>query len=251
MFVGDVSEGDIKVVKKINLLSIPSYVILGNHDRGKDKTGETLRKQIRLLNEKYCAWDLKVFNNYINILGGRPCSSGGGYYLSKEVLALYGPITEDDSVKKIIDSYKKAKTDLPLLIISHTGPSGLGSEPNSICGRDWKKPSLDWGDRDLSIAITKIQKERLVDLVVFGHMHNQLNRNLGRREMFVTDRNGTSYLNAAIVPRYTRDASSRIKINFSWVEFKDKKLSHVSQRWYSDNGQLEKENILFEINHKS
>ncbi len=251
MFVGDISEGNIKVIKKINLLSIPSYVILGNHDRGKDKSGWTLLKQIKLLEDKYCAWDLKIFKNDINIIGGRPCSSGGGYYLSKEVLAVYGPIPEDESVKKIINSAKNARKDLPLLMISHTGPSGLGSEPNSICGKDWKKPSSDWGDRDLSTAISNIQKERFVDLVVFGHMHNQLNRNLGFREMFITDKKGTSYLNAAIVPRYDRDVNGRIAINFSWVEFRNKKLSHVSQRWYSSSGTLEKENILYEIKNLS
>ena len=247
LFVGDISEGSIKIVKKINLLSIPSYVILGNHDRGKDKSGEALLKQIRILKEKYCAWDLKIFNNEINILGGRPCSSGGGYYLSKEVSGVYGPITEEDSVNRIINSSKKARNDLPFLIISHTGPSGLGSEPNSICGRDWKIPSLDWGDRDLSTAITKIQKERFVDLVVFGHMHSQLNRNQGLREMFITDKKGTAYLNTAIVPRYKKDEYGKISINFTWVEFKNKKLSHVSQRWYSNNGKIQKENILFEI----
>ncbi len=247
LFVGDISEGSIKIVKKINSLSIPSYVILGNHDRGKDRTGETLLKQIRILKEKYCAWDLKIFNNEINILGGRPCSSGGGYYLSKEVLGVYGPITEEDSVNKIINSSKKARDDLPLLIISHTGPSGLGSDPNSICGMDWKKPSSDWGDRDLSTAITKIQKERFVDLVIFGHMHNQLNRNLGIREMFITDKHGTSYLNTAIVPRYKKVDNGKIFINFSWVEFRNGKLSLVSQRWYNNNGDLVSENILFQI----
>ncbi len=223
-------------------------MILGNHDRGKDKTGETLLKQMKILKDKYCAWDLKIFNNKINILFGRPCSSGGGYYLSKEVLAIYGPINEDESVKKIINSSKKAKNDLPLLLISHTGPSGLGSDPNSICGKDWKIPSSDWGDRDLSTAITKMQKERFVDLVVFGHMHNKLNRNLGSRKMFITDRKGTSYLNTAIVPRYKKNDSGKISINFSWVEFKDNKLSHVSQRWFSNNGDIEKEKILYEIN---
>ena len=40
-------------------------MILGNHDRGKDSTGETLLKQIRVLQEKYCAWDLKIFNKLI------------------------------------------------------------------------------------------------------------------------------------------------------------------------------------------
>ena len=87
LFVGDISDGSVKIIKKINEIKIPTFVILGNHDRGKDSTGETLSKQIRVLGEKYCAWDLKVFNNQINLLSARPCSSGGGYYLSKEVKA--------------------------------------------------------------------------------------------------------------------------------------------------------------------
>ena len=93
LFVGDISDGSVKIIKKINEIKIPTFVILGNHDRGKDSTGETLSKQIRVLGEKYCAWDLKVFNNQINLLSARPCSSGGGYYLSKEVKGVYGPIT--------------------------------------------------------------------------------------------------------------------------------------------------------------
>ena len=110
-----------------------------------------------------------VFDNRINILGGRPCSSGGGYYLSKEILSIYGPLTEFDSAERIIRSSKNAAEDLPLIMIAHSGPSGLGSEPSSICGKDWKSPACDWGDRDLSIALNKIQKKRFVDLVVFGH----------------------------------------------------------------------------------
>ena len=111
---------------------------MGNHDRGKDFSGETLLKQIRVLGEKYCAWDLRVFNNQINILSARPCSSGGGYYLSKEVRGVYGPISEKESVSKMIRGSEKTIKELPLIIISHAGPSGLGSEPGSICGKDWK-----------------------------------------------------------------------------------------------------------------
>ena len=85
LFVGDISDGSVKIIKKINLINIPTFVILGNHDRGKDQSGETLLKQIRVLGEKNCAWDLKIFNNQLNILCARPCSSGGGYYLSNEV----------------------------------------------------------------------------------------------------------------------------------------------------------------------
>ena len=65
--------------------------------------------------------------------------------------------------------------------------------------------------------------------------------------MFITDKKGTSYLNAAIVPRYKRNLNGEIAINFTWVEFNNKKLSLVSQRWYSNDGNFEKENILYEI----
>ena len=52
LFVGYISDGNIKLVKKINNIKIPTFVILGNHDRGKDHSGETLLKQIRVLQEK-------------------------------------------------------------------------------------------------------------------------------------------------------------------------------------------------------
>jgi len=245
LFVGDISDGSVKIIKKIKEIRIPTFVILGNHDRGKDSTGETLSKQIRVLGEKYCAWDLKVFNNQINLLSARPCSSGGGYYLSKEVKGFYGPITEQDSINKIIKCSEKTVEDLPLIIMSHAGPSGLGSEPKSICGKDWKLPSLDWGDRDLSVAISQIQKRRKVDLVIFGHMHNRLKRNLGLREMFKIDSKGTIYFNTAVVPRYKTDEDGKLLINFSWIEFEKKGLSHVSHRWYSESGEIREEDKFF------
>ena len=133
---------------------------------------------------------------------------------------------------------EKTLKDLPLIILSHAGPSGLGSEPDSICGKDWKLPSSDWGDRDLSFAISEIQKKRVIDLVVFGHMHNRLKRNLGLREMFKVDNKGTAYLNTAVVPRYKKNEEGKLFINFSWVEFEGGKLKHVSHRWYSECGEI-------------
>ena len=220
-------------------------MILGNHDRGRDSSGEVLLKQIRVLGEKYCAWDSRVFNNQINLLSARPCSSGGGYYLSKEVRGVYGPISEQESIDKIVLGSEKTIKNIPLIIMSHAGPSGLGSEPGSICGKDWKLPSLDWGDRDLSVAISKIQKKRKVDLVIFGHMHNRLKRNLGLREMFKIDNKGTAYLNTAVVPRYKKDVEGKLLINFSWVEFEEKKLKQVFHRWYSESGEIYEEDKFF------
>ncbi|ABM71961.1 putative transcripton factor [Prochlorococcus marinus str. MIT 9515] len=245
LFVGDISDGNIRIIKKINLINIPTFVILGNHDRGKDSSGETLLKQIRVLQEKYCAWDLKIFNNQLNILSARPCSSGGGYFLSTEVKAVYGPISEQESVNKILKCSEKIVKDLPLIFMSHAGPSGLGSDSSSICGKDWKEPACDWGDRDLAVAISKIQKKRKIDLVIFGHMHNHLKRNKGFRKMFEIDKKGTAYLNSAIVPRYKKNEKGELAVNFSWVEFRGTKLTHISHRWYSELGEILEEEILF------
>ena len=251
LFVGDISDGNIKTIKLVNSIEIPTFVFLGNHDRGKDHSGETLLKQIRILKEKFCGWDLKIFDNKINIIGGRPCSSGGGYFLSKEILNIYGPVTEFDSADRIIKSSKEADEGLPLIMLAHAGPVGLGSEANSICGKDWKSPACDWGDRDLAIALNEIQKERFVDLVVFGHMHHKLKRNLGFREMFKLDKRGTAYLNAAIVPRYKKkELDDKLFTTFSWVEFNDQKLTRVSQRWYTDEGHLHEEKKLFDSKAK-
>ena len=161
---------------------------------------------------------------------------------------VYSPLTEEDSVKKIISCYENACPDLPLLILGHSGPIGLGSEPDSICGKDWKPPAMDWGDRDLSLAISKIQKERSLDIVVFGHTHNQLKRNQGLRKMFVVDKKGTAYLNCAVVPRYKKTENNEIIINFSWIEFQDNKLKLISQRWYTESGDIFSEDIFFQTN---
>ena len=82
--------------------------------------------------------------------------------------------------------------------------------------------------------------------MVFGHTHNQLKRNLGERKMFLFDKRGTAYLNCAVVPRYKANENNEIIINFSWIEFKNNRLIHISQRWYSESGEIVSEDILFQ-----
>ena len=95
------------------------------------------------------------------------------------------------------------------------------------------------------MAISQIQKRRKVDLVIFGHMHNRLKRNLGLREMFKFDTKGTIYFNTAVVPRYKTAEDGKLLINFSWVEFEKKELRHVSHRWYSESGEICEEDKYF------
>ena len=63
--------------------------------------------------------------------------------------------------------------------------------------------------------------------------------------MFHIDRTGTAYLNSAVVPRYKYTQQGKSLSHFSWVEFEDGKLKHISQRWYYDDGKLKEQQILF------
>ena len=245
LFVGDFANGDLRVSKKIKNINIPYLCILGNHDHGHDKSGENLLSQLNLFGERHCGWKFKILADYLNVLGARPCSSGGGFYLSKEVESVFGPVSLNDSVEKINNEFSNSCNEKPLIVLGHSGPAGLGGQPDSICGRDWKKPFIDWGDTDLAISINFIQKQRFLDLVVFGHMHSDLCRGKGKRRMFHIDKAGTFYLNAAVVPRYKKASDNSNLINFSWVVFKKKRIIEISSRWYSANGEINESEVFF------
>ena len=247
LFVGDLSDGDLKLVKAIQQLPLPVAVILGNHDRGHDQSGELLRQQLTLLGERHCGWCFRQWQTPpIAVIGGRPCSSGGGFYLSNAVEATFGPITLNESADRIVQAAKQAPADWPLVVLAHSGPTGLGSDKDSPCGRDWKVPAIDWGDQDLALAIDRIRNHRLPQLVVFGHMHHDLKRGQGCRRTFSQDRFGTVFLNAACVPRRGHDASDRQLCHLSWVEFDDSQLSFVSHRWFLADGSVAYEQTLFQ-----
>ncbi len=246
LFVGDLGEGDLRLTKQILKIPIPIALILGNHDRGNDPTGQILDHQLKLLADIHCAWSLRRWDHLpLAIVGARPCSGGGGFHLSKAVKAIYGEISLRQSVDFIVKAARQAPVESPLILLAHSGPSGLGSEINSPCGRDWLKPAIDWGDKDLELAIDEIKQIRKPDLVVFGHMHHNLKRGNGIRSTFVQDRMGVSYLNAACVPRRIIDDLGRQLFHFSWVEFVNRKLSLVSHRWYLSSGYLAYEDTLF------
>ncbi len=248
LFVGDLSEGDVRIAKAIRDLPFPTAVILGNHDRGRDSTGYLLECQLRILGENHCGWKSLEWEGLpIAVVGARPCSAGGGFHLPKAVENVFGPITIDESVDRIIDAAKSVRKDIPIIILAHSGPMGLGSDPSSICGRDWKKPSVDWGDQDLTLALEKIRQFNRPPLVVFGHMHHQLKRNSGKRETFLKDKYGTIYLNTACVPRRTIDSNGQIITHFSCVEFSDGIINYVAHEWLYINGQVSYKNILLDL----
>ena len=141
-----------------------------------------------------------------------------------------------ESADRITRSALAADPSLPLVLLAHSGPTGLGREAHDPCGRDWKDPSCDWGDHDLALAINQIRRRRSLPLVVFGHMHHTLRRQKGQRRSLHRDQHGTVHLNSACVPRHGFDQQGRALRHLSWVSFQGQHLSHVSHRWYGPAG---------------
>ena len=244
LVVGDLSDGQPRIPAELRRLPLPLACILGNHDAGKDSSGGTLQRQLQGLGELHCGWALRELRPPgLAVVGARPGTAGGGFQLSRAVRAVFGPLTLEDSAGRITEAARQADPALPLVLLAHCGPAGLGSAAADPCGRDWKKPACDWGDQDLALAIRCIQAQRPLPLVVFGHMHHQLRRGQGQRRSCAVDRAGTVYLNAASVPRHGRDLAGRELRHFSWVELEvaDPYRARVllaSHRWYGLDGQL-------------
>jgi uncharacterized protein (TIGR04168 family) len=250
LLVGDLSDGHPRIPALLRRLAVPTACVLGNHDTGRDASGRTLQRQLDGLGPLHCGWGLRQFEG-LAVVGGRPGTAGGGFHLSPAVRAVYGPVGLEASAERIAAAAALADPALPLVLLAHCGPSGLGSEARDPCGCDWKKPACDWGDQDLALAIRRIRRHRPLPLVAFGHMHHSLKRGQGERRTLVVDREGTVYLNAACVPRHGRDMGGRELRHFSWVELEvppaDPQAARViraSHRWYGLNGQLVFEQTL-------
>ena len=246
LVVGDLSDGQQLIPKRLTRLSLPMACILGNHDTGRDASGRTLQRQLDLLGDLHCGWGLRELHPPgLAVVGARPASAGGGHYLNRAAEAVFGPVGLEESAERIRGAALSADPSLPLVVLAHSGPSGLGSGAADPCGRDWKAPACDWGDQDLALAIDLIRRSRPVPLVVFGHMHHRLKRGQGERQSFSRDRSGTTYLNTACVPRHGEDPQGRALRHFSWVEFEDGVLQEVSHRWFSHGGTLPYRQTLF------
>jgi uncharacterized protein (TIGR04168 family) len=247
LLVGDLSDGHARIPSLLRQVPLPMACILGNHDTGRDPSGGRLLRQLDLLGEHHCGWGLRELHPPgLAVVGGRPGSAGGGFHLSRAVRAVYGQVELRESADRITRAALAADPRLPLVLLAHCGPSGLGGDPADPCGRDWKKRSGDWGDQDLALAIEQIRRHRPVPLVVFGHMHHALRRGVGERRSFHRDRGGTTYLNTACVPRHGQDHQGRELRHFSWVTLDAAgSLRHASHRWYGPCGQLHYEQTLW------
>ncbi|XP_061375763.1 uncharacterized protein LOC133317883 [Gastrolobium bilobum] len=276
LFTGDFGDENVEVVQNVANLEFAKAVILGNHDSwfteqfsGSEK--DKVQLQLECLGKEHVAYQRLDFPLIkVSVVGGRPFSCGGKPLFRERLLtARYGVKDMDESAKRIQKAALGTPEDHFLILLAHNGPTGLGSDLNDICGKDWEfEGDGDHGDPDLAHAISLLKENNQVSipLVVFGHMHKELAYGNGFRKMIVVGADNTIYLNGAIVPRVKRlgDEDKR-SLNdesalsspeakgttraFTLVEISEGRVAKIAEIWVSvveDRTTLEKEHILFE-----
>ena len=244
LFVGDLGDENFKIVRDIAAIPVPKAVILGNHDAwqsfSRRSPTEVLRASVTALGDDHLAYGLReVPEAGVSILGARPFSWGGADIRSPEVYQeFFGLGSMRQSAQRIVEVAGRAQHQ-DILILAHNGPLGLGSEPEDIYGKDFRRlPRGDWGDQDLAWALERIADMGLrVRAVIAGHMHDRLGGGLGLRTRFVR-MGGTSFLNPAVVPRIRRQKDGTIVRHFMHTDWRAGELVSVEEIWVDEQGRI-------------
>ncbi|CAH8366104.1 unnamed protein product [Eruca vesicaria subsp. sativa] len=255
LFTGDFGEENIAIVQSVADIPFPKAVILGNHDAWNTRSWSTL-------GDEHVGYQRKDFPSFkLSVVGGRPFSHGGDKFHRDKLLKRYGVRKMDESAGAICRAALGTPEDHFVIILAHNGPTGLGSQAEDICGRDWSDQGGDQGDPDLEQALRQLKEttELSVPLVVFGHMHKELDGGKGNRKMVVQDSdNKIVYVNGAIVPRVKEtpvggaeeeSESGGTLRAFTLVEILDGKIKKVVESWVQVVGSMAKiveEETLFE-----
>lgn len=278
LFTGDFGNENVDLVRSIARVDFPKAAILGNHDSWKthqfsNKKKDAVQVQLECFGDAHVGYKRLQFPLLkLCVVGGRPFSSGGNQMNRTKLLkARYGVTNMDGSAKRIYKAAAGSPIDHLLIVLAHNGPTGLGSNMNDICGRDWVYGGGDHGDPDLAQAISEVKAttKHSIPLVVFGHMHKKLAYG-GHRKMINVGADNTIYLNGAIVPRVRKlngdqgetstskseDGSSSgcaTARGFTLVELVGGKVTKIAETWVSVTGEgdcisLQEEHLLFESN---
>jgi uncharacterized protein (TIGR04168 family) len=279
LFVGDYGNENVPVVRRIAKYAETSTAsvaaVTGNHDafysmtnRGRENCPynadkiDRVKEQLELLasfNPGYRSIPVKEPFPFA-IVGGRPFSWGGPFWKHNRFYRQYFQVHGmSQSAQRIADAVLSAERHR-IIFVSHQGPTGLGDQANSPCGRDWgDEPGGDWGDDDLRQGIVAARKAgKAVPLVVFGHMHAVLHGgSSGFRTMLWTERDGPSgqhtvMVNAAVVPRHKKRQSDRRShqetlCQFTIVEIgSDGYVETVEQVWATARGEIAEARAMLE-----
>jgi uncharacterized protein (TIGR04168 family) len=242
LFVGDLGDEDTEMVQRIAELPIDKAVMLGNHDAwqsfGRDACTDKLRDSLDVLGNDHLAYGVRELPRAgLSIVGARPFSWGGQSLRSPELYdEIYGIRTMRQSAAAIVDAARNAQ-HRDLVILAHNGPTGLGSEPDDIFGKDFGKPGGDWGDYDLALALQRIAGFGLrVRAVIAGHMHHRLAHPRGALRRRFLKRGDTLFLNTAYVPRVRRDENGEEVSYFVRTTWQAGQCLGIEEVWVDVHG---------------
>lgn len=261
LFVGDFGNESLAVVQKVADLPLPKAIALGNHDAwytatpwGQKRcpydrqTDDWFQQQLDILapfHLNYRHLDFDVFG--LSVVGGRPFSWGGpNWHLKAFYRQWFGVESIQDSRDRILKAIQQARHD-HLIVLSHNGPSGLGNQPEDMCGKDWNPIGGDYGDPELeeAIALTHATPKQ-IPLVAFGHMHHRLRHTQARlRTRCHQSTQGTLYLNAACVPRI-QAKMGEVWHQFSVITLHHNQIDRVESTWVTALGEIRETELLFQ-----
>lgn len=242
LFVGDLGDEDVEMVRRVAELPVPKAVMLGNHDAwqsfGRKTSTEKLRECLATLGDDHLAYTVReVPRAGVSVIGARPFSWGGQSLRSPELYdEIYGIHTMRQSAAAIVDAARQAQ-HRDLVILAHNGPLGLGAETHDIFGKDFGKPGGDWGDRDLALAIQRIEGFGLrIRAVIAGHMHHRLVHPRGAERIRFVRREDTLFVNAAYVPRVRQNAAGDELSHFVRTRWRAGECISLEEVWVDVHG---------------
>ena len=242
LFVGDLGDEDVGIVERIADIRVEKAVMLGNHDAwqsfSRKEITANLQDSLDVLGDDHLAYRVReVRAAGISVVGARPFSWGGQSLRSPELYdEIYGVRTMRQSAAAIVDAARHAQ-HRDIVILAHNGPLGLGSDPADIYGKDFGKPGGDWGDYDLALALQRIAGFGLrVRAVIAGHMHHRLLHPRGAERRRFVRRDGTLFLNCAVVPRVERDEHGVELSHFVRTKWRDGECRSIEEVWVDTHG---------------
>ncbi len=247
IFVGDYGDEDVRLVEQLVALRTPKAITFGNHDAWHAMRGrgprEAVERQLALAGEAFIGYRARLVDGgSLALLGARPFSWGGGWFDGSFYEPLFGVRTMSDSAARIMAAASAVPSGVPLLVVGHNGPRGLGATADAIWGRDFQSPAADWGDPDQERAIAQLRAEgRTIVGGVAGHMHERLAHGSGTRQR-VARQDGATFVNAAVVPRHRHGRGTMLR-HFVRLE-SDGTALHAEDIWVDDDGQITERKAL-------
>lgn len=228
-----------RLLPQLNALTKPTYLIPGNHDTtgvrqllgelmhnemlinfGADSQVKRMeRLRLELTHPALCGYSNHALTQGLGLVTARPFSMGstnaaasaamsaaGGEWLATAPVNFRPFLEKEHGVSTLAQSRDKIKSLIdemnpPYLIMAHHGPYGLGTLATDMWGADFLPQETDFGDADLTEAVTYAQMIKKPPLaVVAGHMHYPTKHGKKAKQWY-TKKDGILYINAARWPR--------------------------------------------------